>query len=197
MHKETPLITLQPLLRQSGGGGTAEWLLFTYRLPSEPSTKRVLVWRRLRRLGAVSQPEGGHLLPLTPRTLEQLQWLQAEVGELGGEASLWQVDPVPPGRSEALQALFRQQLEEPYASVEAAVESILARLSAPLAHEELLTCEEDYQTASRRYLALRAVDYFGCSQGAEARSALESCSAAIRAAAEGLYSPEPRGEDTP
>ncbi len=194
----TPLITLQPLLRPSGGGVTAEWLLFTYRLPSEPSTKRVLVWRRLRRLGAMSQPEGGHLLPLTPRTLEQMQWLQAEVGELGGEASLWQVDPVPRNRSEALQALFRQQLEEPYASVEGAAQSILARLSAPpQAHEDLLACEEDYQAASRRYLALRAVDYFGCPRGADARLALETCSAAIRAAIEGQYSPEPRGEDAP
>ncbi len=158
----------------------------------------MLVWRRLRRLGALPQPEGGHLLPLTPRTLEQLQWLQAEVGELGGEASLWRVDPVPPDRSEALQALFRQQLEEPYASVEAAAQSVLARLTPlPQAQEEMLACEEDYQAASRRYLTLRAVDYLGCPRGTAARLALEACSTALRAAVEGQHSPEARGEDAP
>jgi hypothetical protein len=105
---------------------------------------------------------------------------------------------VPQDRSEALEALFRQQLEEPYAGVEATARSILARLDVPpQAHEDLLACEEDYQAASRRYLALRTVDYFGSPRGADARSALETCSAAIRAAIEGRYSQEPRGEDAP
>ncbi len=144
------------------------------------------------------QPEGGHLLPMTPRTLEQLQWLQAEVGELGGEASLWRVDPVPPDRDEALKALFQQQLEEPYAGVEAEAQSILARLRPlPRAQDEILACEEDYQAASRRYLALRAVDYLACPRGAAARLALEACSTALRAAVEGQHSLEPQGEDAP
>jgi hypothetical protein len=29
------------------------WILISYRIPREPSTKRIAVWRRLRRLGAL------------------------------------------------------------------------------------------------------------------------------------------------
>lgn len=146
----------------------------------------------------MAQPEGGHLLPLTPRTLEQLQWLAAEVSELGGEASLWRAEPVSPERDEALKERFRQQLEAPYASVEASAQRILARLRPPPhSREEILACEEDYQAASRRYLALRAVDYLGCPGGARARGALEACSAALRAAIEGQHAPKPPEEDAP
>ena len=32
---------------------TREWVLLAYRIPREPSTPRISVWRKLRRLGAV------------------------------------------------------------------------------------------------------------------------------------------------
>lgn len=166
----------------------AEWLLFTYRLPSEPSTKRVQVWRRLKRMGALQVHDGGYLAPRTARTLEQLQWLQAEVLELGGESSLWEASPLPPNRAAVYAAQFNAQLEAPYTKITVAARAVLAELrrDGP-SPERLWQFEDAFHAASREYLSLRSIDYLGSPAGAAARAALDECSAALRLAVEGQH----------
>jgi hypothetical protein len=65
------------------------WVLLAYRLPREPSTPRIALWRKLRRLGAVQVVDGLVGLPLDARNREQFEWLADEVVEAGGEASIW------------------------------------------------------------------------------------------------------------
>jgi DNA repair photolyase len=66
-----------------------QWVLLAYRLPREPSTPRIALWRRLRRLGAAQVVDGLAALPLDARNREQLEWLAEEVSEAGGEATVW------------------------------------------------------------------------------------------------------------
>ena len=66
-----------------------EWVLLAYRLPREPSTPRIAVWRKLRRLGAIQVVDGLVALPASARTQEQLEWLADEVVEAGGESWTW------------------------------------------------------------------------------------------------------------
>src|SRR5438552_3759990 len=65
------------------------WVLLAYRLPREPSTPRIALWRKLRRLGAGQVVDGLAALPLDARNREQLDWLAVEVVEASGEASVW------------------------------------------------------------------------------------------------------------
>ena len=69
--------------------GKHPWVLLAYRLPREPSTPRISVWRRLRQLGAVQLGDGLVALPLTDDTREQLEWLAQFVDDAAGEASVW------------------------------------------------------------------------------------------------------------
>src|SRR5882757_7209021 len=64
-------------------------VFLAYRLPRGPSTPRITVWRKLRRLGVVQLVDGLVALPLDARTREQLEWIADEVVEAGGESSLW------------------------------------------------------------------------------------------------------------
>jgi hypothetical protein len=64
-------------------------VLLAYRLPREPSTPRITLWRKLRRLGVVQILDGLVALPADARTKEQLEWLADEVAEAGGEATVW------------------------------------------------------------------------------------------------------------
>ena len=66
-----------------------EWVLLAYRIPREPSTPRITVWRKLRRLGVVQVVDGLVALPAEARTREQLEWLADEVLEAGGAATIW------------------------------------------------------------------------------------------------------------
>lgn len=65
-----------------------QWLLLTYRIPREPTSGRVYVWRKLKQLGAISVQGAIWVLPTTPRTREQFQWLASEILELQGAVTL-------------------------------------------------------------------------------------------------------------
>ena len=66
-----------------------DWVLLAYRIPREPSTPRITVWRKLRRLGVVQLVDGLVALPADARTKEQLEGLADEVIDAGGEATVW------------------------------------------------------------------------------------------------------------
>jgi hypothetical protein len=87
--------------RSSGPG---EWVLLTYQLPREPSTPRIALWRRLRRLGVAQLGDGLAALPADARTREQLEWLAEEVVEAGGEAGVWLARPASAAQERALAA---------------------------------------------------------------------------------------------
>ena len=69
--------------------GRVEWVLLAYRVPREPSTPRITVWRKLKRLGVAQVVDGLVALPLDARTKEALEWVGDEIVEAGGQATLW------------------------------------------------------------------------------------------------------------
>lgn len=67
------------------------WLQLTYKVPSEPSQKRVWVWRRLQSLGAYALQNSVYLLPYSEEVEMQFRQLVHEIHEMGGEASIFSV----------------------------------------------------------------------------------------------------------
>src|ERR671919_2563447 len=69
------------------------WVVFSYSLPSKAqSSPRVALWRRLRRLGAISPTGGIYVLPAREECQEAFQWLAEEVQHAKGEALVTHVD---------------------------------------------------------------------------------------------------------
>ncbi|HZR40478.1 MAG TPA: Chromate resistance protein ChrB [Ktedonobacteraceae bacterium] len=67
------------------------WLQLTYKVPSEPSQKRVWVWRRLQNLGAYALQNSVYLLPFSDEVERHFRQLAHEIHEMGGEASIFSV----------------------------------------------------------------------------------------------------------
>lgn len=68
------------------------WLQLTYKVPSEPSQKRVWVWRRLQHLGAHALQNSVYLLPFSEEVERRFRQLARDIQEFGGEASLFSVE---------------------------------------------------------------------------------------------------------
>lgn len=82
--------------------GIGEWALLSYQLPREPSTPRIALWRRLRRLGVAQLADGLVALPADPRTREQLEWLAEDVRQAAGVAGVWSARPTTSAQQRAL-----------------------------------------------------------------------------------------------
>ena len=134
------------------------WVLLVYKIPREPTSIRALVWRKLKRLGALLLHDAVWVLPATPWTREQFQWLTVEIGELGGEAYLWEAHLLLNGQAEALVQQFQ-------ARVDAAYQEIL---------NEVEQEDADLVALSRRYQQVRAQDYFHSELGRHVRERLMS-----------------------
>lgn len=67
------------------------WLQLTYKVPSEPSQKRVWVWRRLQNLGAYALQNSVYVLPYSEDVERHFRQLCREIQQMGGEASLFSV----------------------------------------------------------------------------------------------------------
>lgn len=88
------------------------WVLISYRIPREPSTRRIAVWRRLRKLGALNIGDGVAALPLDDLSREQFDWIAADVEEAGGEAIIWLATPSTKAEQRLLERRRRERLAE-------------------------------------------------------------------------------------
>jgi hypothetical protein len=69
-------------------GEALDWVTLIYRVPREPSSPRIAIWRKLRALGVVQLGDGAVALPEDARTREHLEWVADQVVEAGGTALL-------------------------------------------------------------------------------------------------------------
>jgi hypothetical protein len=111
----------------------ARWVLLAYRLPREPSTPRITVWRKLERLGVARLGDGLVGLPADARTQEQIDWVAQEVVEAGGSATVWLATPASAGQERAVAEAMRAARTAEYDAVTAQ-----ARTAATLAAGERL-----------------------------------------------------------
>jgi hypothetical protein len=61
--------------------GPGNWVLLSYRMPREPSTPRITIWRKLKRLGVAQLGDGLIALPADARTREHLDWIAEEIAQ--------------------------------------------------------------------------------------------------------------------
>jgi len=102
---------------QPGQRGPGQWVLLSYRLPREPSTPRIGVWRKLERLGVARLSDGLVALPADARTREQVDWLAEEVVEAGGAATTWLAASGSAAQERAVAASMRDARAGEYRAV--------------------------------------------------------------------------------
>jgi hypothetical protein len=142
-----------------------EWVLLAYRLPREPSAPRVMVWRKLRRLGVAQVLDGLVALPADARTREQLEWLADEVLEAGGEASVWLGRLGSAAQERALAQRMSETVDADYSAVvaeaqaaESEPEVVRRRIAARLRRELQRIGRRDFFPPDGRERAHHAVD---------------------------------------
>src|SRR5215212_2551104 len=136
------------------------WVLLSYRVPREPSTPRIAVWRTLRRLGVARLNDGLVALPADARTREQLEWLAEEVVQAGGEATIWIAESGSIAHERELIAGMRVAVAQEYRALVATAADAggQRRTLARLRRELRAITRRDYFTAPERAQAVAAIE---------------------------------------
>lgn len=103
-----------------GVGGP--WVLLSYRIPREPSTPRIAIWRKLKQLGVAQLGDGLVALPADARTREHLEWIADEVIEAGGAATIWLAQPASTAQERTLAQAMTNARAAEYANLLAQAE---------------------------------------------------------------------------
>ncbi len=151
-------------------GAVTEWVMLAYRLPREPSTPRIALWRRLKRLGVVQLADGLVALPHDEQTREQLEWAADEVLEASGDASIWIARPATAAQQRDLAARMSAAVAADYRAVIEAAEAARARDSGGL---------RTLRRLRRTLHAIEARDHFPPPEREQAREAVEQLARAV------------------
>jgi hypothetical protein len=142
------------------------WVLLAYRLPREPSSPRIAVWRKLRRLGAAQLQDGLVGLPLDSRTREQLEWIADEIADAGGDANIWIAEPASVRQGRELARRISAAIAAEYVAI--AREARETRPEGPAVRQRVV---RRLRADLRR---VRARDYFPAPERDEATAAVEA-----------------------
>jgi hypothetical protein len=93
------------------------WLQLTYKVPSEPSQKRVWVWRRIQNLGAFALQNSVYLLPSSEEVEKHFRQLAHEIREMGGEASIFSVTALDVADEQRILQVITEAREGEYSTV--------------------------------------------------------------------------------
>ena len=142
------------------------WVLLVYRIPREPSTPRITVWRKLRRLGVAQLGDGLVGLPSDARNRERLEWIADEVIEAGGTAAVWLAEPMSNRQA-------RSVVHEMAAARAQEYRQVIDDAAAAAATVDPVGRRRSVRRLRRQFREIRRRDYFPPPEREQAKAAVQ------------------------
>lgn len=157
------------------------WLVLVYRVPPEPSSSRVGIWRDLKRLGALYLQQCVCVVPDRPELRTAIAGVRERVERAGGSSNLFPVSQLPPEEAESLINGFRSLTAEQYAEIIEECETKFVkeiefehfRQNYTFAEGEEI--EQDLEKIRRWYARVRERDWFDAPGRDGVEAWLERC----------------------
>lgn len=107
-----------------------EWLLIFYSVPSHPVSNRMMIWRKLAKVGAVQLKGAVYILPATEEHEEFLQWLIGEVKSMGGDGAFVRSAEIRTMTDADIRRLFSTQADQEYRRLEKSLDVLERKIQS-------------------------------------------------------------------
>jgi hypothetical protein len=157
-----------------------EWIALSYTLPARgTSSTRVTIWRRLRRLGALSMAGGATVLPARPECVEAFGWMAQEITQAEGEAVVMRVDAFDGLSDSELIERFRDARRTDYAELDAQAEQLEQEMLHDAEPRGWSRQQEMLAKLRRRHTEIERIDYFRAPEGIQVGARLARIATAL------------------
>lgn len=153
------------------------WLLLIHQIPPKPDYLRVKIGRRLQRIGAVAVKNSVYVLPDRTESLEDFQWVRAEVIDGGGDASICRAAFVDGLTNEQIEHLFRAARDTEYTELARAARDAIKQGEG---------ADAELARLRKRFSAVKAIDFCDAPGRAMAEGALRKLANDVEPAISGV-----------
>ena len=168
-------------------------MLLVYRVPTEPTSRRVAVWRDLKRMGALYLQQCVCILPDLPAVRDELARVTAKIPELEGEYTLFDVPRLAEADATKITASFRLLRDKEYAEIVEECETKFVKevefehFRRNYTFEEAEEIGQDLEKIRRWFARIVERDWFGGSRRAEVEVWIEKCQELLNAFEQEVY----------
>lgn len=160
------------------------WLVFIYKVPADPTRKRVYVWREVNRLGALYLQQAVCIVPSGPSLEESFRALEEKVSSFEGESYLLKDVILDPGEEERVVNGFRHLRDEEYGEWSKEAHKYLAELDREIktrnfTHEEVEEEEAELEKLRQWLERIQNRDWFQAPRRQEAVDLLGRCESSL------------------
>ena len=150
------------------------WTLLVYKIPTQPSRLRLHIWRKLQAMGGLYVQNAACLLPSRPDLDENMQYIAAQIEEMGGSCYLFSASALLPGSVERLMEEFRAQADTQLQEIVKRLDSISSALDATASPDVLEQAEGELKRERVAYLRARRLAFFGSTKESEVDARLDA-----------------------
>ncbi len=164
--------------------GGISWLLLTYKVPPEPASKRIALWRRLKGMGAVYLQNGVCLLPKTDDHVRQLKMLENDIANMKGQSVILETLALDKGQGEKVIARFKADRDDAYEEFIDKCEDFEREIAKEVGanhftYAELEENDVDLKKLQGWLAKINKLDFYGAAQALEATERLKGCEALL------------------
>ncbi len=178
---------------ERSGEPQPQWLFLAYKVPSEPSSNRISIWRELKRLGAYYPQQAVSILPGRAEIREQISDIRRRIADMGGTDTYLEIPFLPDEQHSELVDIFVELAAREYAEIVEECESKFVkeiefeRFRENYTFEEAEEIRQDLDKIKRWLGDVAARDWFESPARTEAERWVKECSALLAAFEADVY----------
>ncbi|MAO93769.1 MAG: chromate resistance protein ChrB [Rhodospirillaceae bacterium] len=159
---------------------TISWLLLTYKVPAEPASKRIALWRKLKGLGAVYLQNGVCLLPKTDSHVRRLKMLENDIAEMKGDCVILETLALDKAQEDKVVARFKADRDDAYEEFIDKCDDFEREIAKEVAADHYTYAELEENDVDLKKLQgwlekIKTLDFYGAAQAGEAGERLKGC----------------------